>query len=137
MREYAGNILPDRRLAMHFRIRKNVVQLIRTKYDESKKKGNSAVIGTVKLARPELSDDLRRDLSPQEAAEFAAWVETQYRANALREELAALTLGATLAEAEKWFERQGNSPAARRMASEILFQWQTLRGRFAKNGLLD
>lgn len=122
---------------MHFRVRRNVIQLIRTTYDESRKKGNSAVIGTVKLASPELTDELRRDLTPDEAAEFASWVETRHRANALREELAALTMVETMAQVEKWFEREGNSPAARKAATDIFFHWQALRRLLAKNGLLD
>ena len=53
---------------MHFRIRKNVIQLIRTTYDESKKKGNSAIIGTVPMAKPQLSEELRRKLTVEEVA---------------------------------------------------------------------
>ena len=49
---------------MHFRVRKNVIQLIRTTYDGSKKRGNNAIIGTVKLVSPELSDEVRGAFDP-------------------------------------------------------------------------
>ena len=92
---------------MHFRVRKNVIQLIRTNYDETKKKGVNTIIGVVKLAKPELSTELRQVLTSEEVAAFEAWINTKHRTNVLREELAALTLAETLNLAEKWFEREG------------------------------
>lgn len=122
---------------MHFRVRKNVIQLIRTTYDEARKKGNNAIIGTVKLAQPELTAELRAALTADEIAAFESWVKTQRRGDALREELAALTAADTMAQAEKWFEREGDSVAARSAARDILIHWQSLRRLFTKNGLLD
>ncbi|OGA47269.1 MAG: hypothetical protein A3G24_09140 [Betaproteobacteria bacterium RIFCSPLOWO2_12_FULL_62_13] len=122
---------------MHFRVRKNVVQLIRTTYDKSRKKGNNAIIGTVRLAKPELSAELRRELKAEEIAAFDAWMKTQRHTDALREELAALTLAETVARAERWFEREGDSVAARAAVAEVVLQWQTLRRLLARKGLLD
>jgi len=122
---------------MHFRVRKNVIQLIRTTYDGSKKRGNNAIIGTVKLVSPELSDELRGALTAAEITDFETWLKTHRRSDALREELAALTAAETMAQAEKWFEREGDSVAARNAARDIIFHWQSLRRLFSKNGLLD
>jgi DNA-binding transcriptional regulator GbsR (MarR family) len=122
---------------MHFRVRKNVIQLIRTTYDPGKKKGVNTTVGAVKLARPELSSEVRRELTPEELSEFETWVETHHRTNTLREELAALTLSEAMAQAEKWFEREGDSISARAAAADIVFQWQSLRKLLAKKGLLD
>lgn len=122
---------------MHFRIRKNVVQLIRTTYDASKKKGVNTTVGAVKLGNPELTPELQRDLTAEEIAEFESWVKTQHRATMLREELAAMSLAETISQAEKWFEREGDSADARTLSTEIIFQWQSLRRLFAKHGLLD
>ena len=122
---------------MHFRVRKNVIQLIRTHYDESKKKGVNTIIGVVKLANPQLPTELRQVLTVEEVAAFEAWINTKYRINVLREEIAALTLAETLNLAEKWFEREGKSGAAQSAARDIVFHWQSMRRLFAKNGLLD
>lgn len=122
---------------MHFRLRKNVIQLIRTTYDESKKKGSGTVIGTVALAKPQLSDELRGKLTEEEVAAFEIWAKTQYRTDMLREEIAALTLAETMLKAERWFEREGGSDAARTVAADIVFNWQALRRVLAKNSLLD
>ena len=122
---------------MHFRVRKNVIQLIRTNYDDRKKKGVNTIIGNVKLAKPELSPDLLQNLTAEEIAAFEIWAKTQLRAEVLREEVAALTLAETMDLAGKWFEREGNSEAAQATASHITFHWQTMRKIFIKNGLLN
>jgi hypothetical protein len=53
---------------MHFRVRKNVIQLIRVTYDAGKKKGVNTVVGSVRLNRPELSAELQLALTPAEVA---------------------------------------------------------------------
>ena len=122
---------------MHFRVRKNVVQLIRTTYDESKKKGSSSIVGTIRLANPDLSEELRQLLTAEEVAAFEAWLQTHHRVDVLRDELAALTLAEAMGQAERWFEREGDSVAARSTAADIVFQWQSIRRLLAKHGLLD
>ncbi|MGZ8136390.1 MAG: hypothetical protein ACXW1W_04715 [Methylococcaceae bacterium] len=122
---------------MHFRVRKNVIQLIRTVYDDSKKKGVNTIIGTVRLSNPELSDELRLKLSQEEIIAFETWVKTQHRTEALRTELAALTLAESMSQAAKWFEREGDSVAAQEAAKEIVFHWHSMRRLFVKMGLLD
>lgn len=122
---------------MHFRLRKNVIQLIRTTYDESKKKGNNTIIGTVRLSKPMLTDELRMKLTREEISAFETWVNTQHRTEMLREELAALALAETMALAEKWFERESDSNAARIAVRDIVFHWQSLRKTLVNKGLLD
>jgi len=122
---------------MHFRVRKNVIQLIRTIYDAPKKKGVSGIVGVVRLAEPRLDEGLRAQLTADEIAEFELWIATRHRVEMLRSELTVLSLADSMAEAEKWFEREGQSLAARSAATAIVFSWQSLRKRLAKSGLLD
>jgi hypothetical protein len=122
---------------MHFRLRKNVIQLIRTTYDESKKKGNNTIIGTVLLSKPTLSDELRLKLTEEEISAFNLWLNTQHRTDRLREEIAALTLAETMSLAEKWFERENNSSTAHIAVRDIVSNWQSLRKILANKGLLD
>ncbi len=122
---------------MHFRLRKNVIQLIRTTYDESKKKGNNTIIGTVLLSKPTLSDELRLKLTEEEISAFNLWLNTQHRTDRLREEIAALTLAETMSLAEKWFERENNSSSAHIAVRDIVSNWQSLRKILANKGLLD
>lgn len=112
---------------MHFRLRKNVIQLIRITYDDTKKKGNNAIIGTVKVSNPILSEDLRLKLTSEEMKAFDIWLNTQYRTDRLREEIAALTLAENMLLAEKWFEREGDSKSAQLVAHDIVSQWHNMR----------
>lgn len=122
---------------MHFRIRKNVVQFIRTTYDSSKKKGVNTIVGTVALASPELSDDLRKQLSNEEISAFNTWLNTQHRALLLKEEFAALNLAETIALAEKWFERNNDTKTSQLLVTEIVNNWLSLRRILSQKGLLD
>ena len=122
---------------MHFRIRKNVIQLIRTTYDVDKKKGVNTTVGAVPLSAPELKADLRSQMSGDEILAFESWVATQHRTNLLREELAAMTLAESLALADKWFEKHGDSQPANAIVRDILLNWHSLRKTLAKKGLLD
>lgn len=123
---------------MHFRVRKNVIQLIRTTFfDESRRKGNNAIFGTVKLGKLELSNELRDARTTEEIAAFENWLKTQRRSDALREELAALTTAETMLQAEKSFDWEGDPVAACTAARDIFYHWQSFRHLFTKNGLLD
>ncbi|MDD2725037.1 MAG: hypothetical protein PHH59_13580 [Methylovulum sp.] len=122
---------------MHFRVRKNVIQLIRITYDETKKKGNNVIIGTVKLSTPELSEDLQKKMTEAEISAFQGWLDTQHRTVMLREEIAALTLADAMVLAEKWFDRENQSSATHSTAQDIIFHWQSLRKVFVKKGLLE
>jgi hypothetical protein len=122
---------------MHFRVRKNVIQLVRTTYNDSKKKGDTTIVGSVRLAKPELSDELRGLLTAEEIQAFEYWLLTQHRTEVLQEELAALTLMDTMQQATKWFEREGDSQLAHTTASNVLSSWQALRKVLIKNQLLD
>lgn len=122
---------------MHFRIRKNVIQLIRTTYDDNKKKGINSIIGTVPLSKPELSDASRMQLTKEEISAFDTWINTQHRTSMLREEIAALTLAETMALAEKWFERDSDSRTTHIVVHDIVSHWQSLRRTLTKKGLLE
>jgi hypothetical protein len=122
---------------MHFRVRKNVVQLIRTTYNDSKKRGEASIVGTVRLVKPELTEKLSTLLTVEEIKEFNCWRLTQHRTEMLQEELAALTLVDTIQKATKWFEREGDSEIAHTTANNLTSNWQALRKVLIKNHLLD
>lgn len=122
---------------MHFRVRKNVIQLIRVEYSPDKKRGTNTILGTVRLANPEMPENLRERLTPQEIAEFEHWLVMHRRVEELQQELAAMTLARSISAAHEWFERNGDSGAARAIAHDIVFQWQALRRAFVKNGILE
>lgn len=122
---------------MHFRIRKQVVQLVRMNYDASIKRGRAQVVGSVKLSNPVLPDELRDALTPQEIDEFEQWVATQHRSHRLKQELAALSLAEQIDLAKQWFEAEGNSPTAKITADEAQRSWKALRKKLIQLDILE
>jgi hypothetical protein len=121
---------------MHFRLRKNVVQLVRTLYNPDTKKPKTVVVGNMPLKQPAVSSELRSKLTEDEIAETEEWIEGQFRVNSLKEELAALTLPETISAANKWFSRNTDNPAATAIALQLLPAFKTLRKMLRGKGLL-
>jgi len=122
---------------MHFRIRQNVVQLVRTEYDKETKKPKATVVGGLRRAKPEVNEDLKKALTPEELAEVDRWIATEQRLQALKEEVASLSLAETMTLAEQWFARQNGSEEARSVATQVVAGWQRLRGQMKKHSALE
>ena len=112
---------------MHFRVRKQVVQLVRMSYDPDIKRGRAQVVGSVPLADPALPDELSEQLTAEEVVEFSTWVATHHRARLLRQELAALSLAEQMDLARKWLEQQDDEEVADLLAEEWQRGWKALR----------
>ena len=121
---------------MHFRLRKNVVQLVRTSYDPDRKKAKTTVVGRMPLSQPKLSPELKSKLTEAEIAETEAWIDGQYRMNSLKEELAARTLPESISAAHRWFSRNADDPAAAAIIPQLLPALQALRKMLRRQGLL-
>ena len=121
---------------MHFRIRKHIVQLVRTSYDLDKKKPKAKVVGRMPLSEPKLTRELKRKLTEDEVAEVEGWIEGQYRLNSLKEELAALTLADSISAANRWFSRNPDTPVAAAIALQVLPEFKALRKILRTKGLL-
>ena len=123
--------------AMHFRLRKNVVQLVRTSYNPDSKRPKTTVVGRMPLSQPKLSPELKGKLTEAEIVETEEWIEGHYRLNSLKEELAALTLPESISAAHRWFSRNADNPAAAAIIPQLLPALQALRKMLRKQGLVD
>ena len=121
---------------MHFRLRKNVVQLVRTMYNPDPQQPTAEVVGRMPLKQPKLSPELKSKLTEDEIAEVGEWIEGQFRVNSLKEELAALTLSESITAANRWVPRNADKPAATAIALQILPEFKTLRKMLRGKGLL-
>ncbi len=121
---------------MHFRLRKNVVQLVRTSYNPDTKKPRTVVVGRMPLKQPKLSPELESKLTEDEIAETEEWIDGQFRMNSLKEELAALTLEESISAAHRWFSRNADNPAAAAIVVQLLPALQALRKMLRGKGLL-
>ena len=122
---------------MHFRLRKHIVQLVRTSYDPDAKKPRTEVVGRMPLSQPKLSPELISKLTEDEIAEAEEWIDGQYRMNSLKEELAALTLPESISAAHRWFSRNADNPAAAAIIPQLLPTLRALRRMLRRHGLLD
>jgi hypothetical protein len=121
---------------MHFRLRKNIVQLVRTLYDSDTKRPKTVVVGRMPLKQPKLSPELKKNLTEDEIAEVEEWINGQFRMNSLKEELAALELPESIAAANRWFARNEDTPAAMAIALQVLPEFKALRKTLRGKGLL-
>jgi hypothetical protein len=121
---------------MHFRLRKNVVQLVRTLYNPETKKPRTVIVGRMPLGHPKLTQELKKKLTEDEIAEAEAWIDGQFRLNSLKDELAALTLAESISAANRWFSRNEDNPAATAIALQLLPAFKTLRRMLRGKGLL-
>ena len=121
---------------MHFRLRKNVVQLVRTLYNPDTKRPKTVVVGRMPIGQPKLTRELRKKLTEDEIAEAEEWIDGQFRLNSLKEELAALTLAESISAANRWFSRNADNPAATAIALKLLPEFKALRKMLRQKGLL-
>jgi len=112
---------------MHFRIRKNVVQLVRTEYNPETQRPKTTVVGKMPLSNPVITQKLAELLSADELEETKAWINHINRITLLQEEIAALTLADTLNLANRWFKRQGESEAALAAAADLGHELNAIR----------
>ncbi|MCA1908105.1 MAG: hypothetical protein LDL39_07075 [Magnetospirillum sp.] len=119
---------------MQFRERAKVIQLIRTIYDPSIKRGRAEVVGKLDKDQPLVDDALRRVCSPAELAEVEAYL--VQRQQALTQESMAQAvrdLPAMMRMAEQYF-RRADDPLAGVQAAEIFAAWEDLKKALHKGG---
>jgi hypothetical protein len=122
---------------MHFRERRQIVQIIRAKYDPSSKKGKNEIVGRLVKANPQVSDALEAALSKEERKEVVAWIEGHAKVQRLKKELAVRNLPEQLALAEEWFADQKGSSEARVLAASLVPAWVQLRVVMKRNSLVE
>lgn len=122
---------------MRFRIHQNTVQLVRTEQDPQTKKPKATIVGRLQRAKPGLDEDLKKALTPKEAAEVERWMMSDQRLQALKEEVAALSLAETMEYAEAWFVHQDGSEVARILATQVVASWLRLRNQMQKHTALE
>ncbi len=79
-------------IAMHFRVRLNSVQLVRTNYDAEKKRGRYEVIGSIPQRALVLPEALAARLTPEERHEFETFAVIHLNATALQAKVHALQI---------------------------------------------
>lgn len=60
---------------MHFRERGRVIQVIRTTYDSSTKKGRPQIVARLDRLNPRVTPEMREACTPEELIEIKVWIE--------------------------------------------------------------
>jgi hypothetical protein len=134
--QYIAALTYLRRNPMHFRERGRVVQIIRTSYDSSSKKGKNQIVGRLAKDNPQISDALKSALTSEERKEVATWIASHATVERLKRDLAVRTLPEQLSLAKDWFADQ-TSDDARLLAATLIPAWAHLRMVLKRKGLLE
>ncbi len=112
---------------MHFRVRNNVVQVIRTTYDPETQKAKGEIVARMSRANPQISDEMRQSLSAAELTEAQRWIDGQHRLERLSAEHAAWTLADQIDQAARWIEETDDLAAAGSLMAQAQQSWLHLR----------
>lgn len=121
---------------MHFRIRGNNVQLIKTVTDKKTLKQKSVPVGSANLQTGILNEAALSGLSSAEVGEVRVWLQEQQSLIALHKELDARTLATKISEVGEWLKTADRKKAAT-VAREVEYAYRTFRQRARKSNLLD
>ena len=118
---------------MHFRVRGNNVQVVKTVVDKKTLKSKSVPAGSVNLNTGVLSDELLAALSEKEVHEVRRWIEGRQKMAKLRQEVEAHLLEERIYETINWMKTA--PPAAADLVAESLRAMSAFRRAAIKLGL--
>lgn len=95
---------------MHFRIRGNNVQVVKTETDSSGKK-KSVPVGSFRKVDSDVPDSLKEKLSASEIAEVKAWLSHSSSVEDMKAKMAAFTLAEQIDLAVTWLNKADKAEA--------------------------
>ena len=122
---------------MHFRFRKNIVQIVRTTYDPATKRPRTEIVGRLLRSDPKADTELLAACTPAEVEEVHRWIGGHMKAEAVAVEHAARSLAGQMAKATDWFAVTDDLDSARLLAAEAYQEWSKLRSQLRRRSLLD
>ena len=122
---------------MHFRFRKNLVQVVRTTYDPATKRPRTEIVGRLLRSDPRADPALLAACTPAEVEEVRRWIGSHMKAEAVAAEHAARSLAGQMAKAADWFAATDDLESARLLAAELHQQWSKLRSQLRRRSLLE
>ncbi len=116
---------------MHFRIRSNGIQLIRTTYDADSKRGKSEVVGGVQRRSMKLSDQVAAKLTEEEKQQFDAFAESYRNSVALQAKVYAYQI-ADIAQQAIAAAEAAEGPDHDMMVANLMAAASEIRGYVAR-----
>lgn len=121
---------------MHFRIRGNNIQVVRSQPDPETGKAKSVPLGSINRPTLRISDKLSQNCSPEELEKIKTWVRRRHALESLRQRVAALTLPEQVDLAVTWFEGASQNEETRSIADDIIVSLVALRRALNRRELL-
>ena len=115
---------------MHFRIRGNNVQLVKSVPDPATGKAVSKPVGSINLANGSLNSAAKEALSPEEVAGVETWLAKKQDIDRRKRQIEAEMLPTTIGDMIQW-TREATPTAVAELAEEILFGLKDLQSAIA------
>lgn len=111
---------------MHYRIRGNNVQLVKTVTDPATNKARSVPVGSANLLSGALNAKATESLTAEEVATVSEWIRQRKEIQDRQQALHALTLPKTLSEVAGWV-KGADKAEVEAVAEDIVFAMRDLR----------
>ncbi len=118
---------------MHYRVRGNSVQLVKTVREEGSDKLQSKPVGSINLLNGSLNAAALAALTPDEVTEAKAWIANRNTMRERASELEFLTLAARISDLAEWVRRADDKLVATH-SEEITESFGDLRKAMRKRG---
>jgi len=112
---------------MHFRVRGNNVQIVKTQPGSGDKKTVSQPVGSANIATGKISEKVKAALSPAELQEVTDWIVNYKASAAKRLELEYATIAERMRDVTGWLRRADEAVIAAH-ADNVLEALRGLRG---------
>jgi len=119
---------------MHFRVRGNNVQIVKTEVDKKTLKSKSVPVGSANIKKGVLSDELLGQLNPDEVKEARLWIHERQRISNLQSEVDAHLLAGRIYETATWLKETKPSAGAG-VVAEVQRAMAALRRTATKIGM--
>ena len=120
---------------MLFKQQGDSVQVVRLELDRASQKRRTRLLGAFSLSKPEIGAELREACTEEELVEVERWIKAQDKIQALKAEVAALTLPDALTLATVWIA-EADAVAARDMMAQATEAWIRLRHAAGQRNLV-
>jgi hypothetical protein len=115
---------------MHFRVRGNNVQLVKSVMDPATGKAISRPVGSINLASGTLNNAAKESLSPEEIAGVESWMARKQEIDRRKRQVEAEMLPTTIGDIIQW-SKEASPAAVTDLAEEILFGLKDLQSAIA------
>ena len=115
---------------MHYRVRGNSVQLVKTVRDKASGKAVSKPVGSLNLINAAISDAAKESLTPDEIAGVEAWVARKQDIDRRKRQLDAELFSTTIGSMIQW-TKEASAEEVNAMADDILFALKDLQSAIA------